>query len=115
SDLHHELVTRGSVITARGPAGEPCIAATYRHRLGGYLRAALSPGFPVRRGGGPGGAPPTRPPAPAPSWVGGLAGWPGWLMGCRRLSVIGHLALPAARRRGWRCRAGMSVVVETLP
>ena len=32
SDLHHELVTRGSVITARGPAGEPCIVATYRHQ-----------------------------------------------------------------------------------
>jgi ubiquinone/menaquinone biosynthesis C-methylase UbiE len=42
SDVHHELVTRGSVITARGPAGEPCIVATYRHQLGDYLRAAWS-------------------------------------------------------------------------
>src|SRR5260370_10210284 len=50
SDVHHELVTRGSVITARGPEGEPCIVATYRHQLGDYLRAALSPGLQVRRG-----------------------------------------------------------------
>jgi SAM-dependent methyltransferase len=49
SDVHHELVTRGSVIIARGPAGEPCIVATYRHQLGDYLRAALSLGLRVRR------------------------------------------------------------------
>src|SRR5580698_3386134 len=49
SDLHHELVARGSVIKARGPAGEPCIAATYRHRPGDYLRAGLSLGLQVRR------------------------------------------------------------------
>src|SRR5215471_13263383 len=41
SDVHHELITRGSVMTTRGPAGEPCIAPTYRHQLGDYLRAAL--------------------------------------------------------------------------
>jgi hypothetical protein len=40
--VHYELVTRGSVITARGPAGEPCIAATYRHQLGDYLRPAAA-------------------------------------------------------------------------
>jgi SAM-dependent methyltransferase len=47
SDMHHEQVTRGSVITARGPAGEPCITSTYRHQLGDYLRAALSLGLQV--------------------------------------------------------------------
>jgi hypothetical protein len=47
--MHHERVTRGSVITARGPAGEPRIAATYRHKLGDYLRAALRAGLQVRR------------------------------------------------------------------
>ena len=46
SDVHHEHVTRGSVITARGPAGEPCVAATYRHPLGDYLRPALSSSVP---------------------------------------------------------------------
>ena len=49
SDVHHELVTRGSVITARGPAAEPCIAATYRHQLGDYLPPALNLGLQVRR------------------------------------------------------------------
>jgi ubiquinone/menaquinone biosynthesis C-methylase UbiE len=49
SDVHHQLVTRGSVIKARGPEGEPCIAATYRHQLGDYLRPALSLGLQVRR------------------------------------------------------------------
>src|SRR5260370_1655253 len=48
SDLHPEQVTRGSVIKALGPAGEPCIVATYRHQLGDYLRAALSLGLQVR-------------------------------------------------------------------
>jgi SAM-dependent methyltransferase len=49
SDLHHQRVTLGSVIKARGPDGEPCIAATYRHQLGDYLRAALNLGLLVRR------------------------------------------------------------------
>src|SRR5215469_682923 len=49
SDIHHEYVTRGSVIKRRGLAGEPRIAPTYRHKLGDYLRAALSLGLQVRR------------------------------------------------------------------
>ena len=49
SDIHHEHVTRGSVIKARGPAGEPRIVATYRLLLGDYLRAALIVGLQVRR------------------------------------------------------------------
>ena len=40
--VQERAVLRGSVITARGPAGEPYIAATYRHGIGDYLRAALS-------------------------------------------------------------------------
>jgi ubiquinone/menaquinone biosynthesis C-methylase UbiE len=49
SDCHHEIITRGSVMTTRGPAGEPRIAPTYRHQLGDYLRAALSNGMQVKR------------------------------------------------------------------
>jgi SAM-dependent methyltransferase len=75
SDLHHELVTRGSVIKARGPAGEPCIAATYRHRLGDYLRAALSLGFEVRRCEEPAT---TQPAGPLPSPANGIGDWPDW-------------------------------------
>ncbi len=106
SDLHHELVTRGSVITARGPAGEPCIAATYRHRLGDYLRAALSLGLQVRRCEEPGAAQPTGPlPEPA-TGIGDWQDWPWSLMdylpsaaraagACPSL-VIWHFQLPAA-------------------
>jgi ubiquinone/menaquinone biosynthesis C-methylase UbiE len=49
SDVHHELITRGSVMTTRGPEGEPRIAPTYRHQLGDYLRAALRKGLQVKR------------------------------------------------------------------
>ena len=80
SDIHHEHVTRGSVIKARGPAGEPGIVATYRHRFGDYLRAALSVGLQVRRCEEPGAAPPGRP-LPEPSTeIGGWQDWPWSLM-----------------------------------
>ena len=106
SDLRHELLTRGSVIKARGPAGEPCIAATCRHRLGDYLRAALSLGFQVRRCQEPGAAQPVGPlPEPA-TGIGDWQDWPWSLMdylpsaaraagGCPSL-VIWHFQLPAA-------------------
>jgi SAM-dependent methyltransferase len=105
SDVHHQLVTRGSVIKAVGPAGEPFIAATYRHRLGDYLRAALSLGFHVRRCEEPGAA---RPGAPVPEAAAGIGEWQDWpwsLMdylpsaaraagGCPSL-VIWHFQLPS--------------------
>ena len=111
SDVHHEHVTRGSVIKARGPAGEPCIVATYRHRLGDYLRAALSLGLQVRRCEEPGGRQPGEPqpdgPLPEPATeIGDWRGWPWSLMdyvpsmaraagGCPSL-VIWHFQLAAA-------------------
>jgi SAM-dependent methyltransferase len=106
SDVHHELVTRGSVITARGPAGEPCISATYRHRLGDYLRPALSLGFQVRRCEEPDAAPPDGPlPEPATD-IGDWQDWPWSLMaylpsaaraaGRFPSLVIWHFQLPAA-------------------
>jgi SAM-dependent methyltransferase len=106
SDVHHELVTRGSGIKARGPAGEPYIADTYRHRIGDYLRAALGLGLQVRRceepiATGTG----KRLPVPAAE-IGDWQYWPWSLMGylpsamhaagdCRSL-VIWHFQLPAA-------------------
>ncbi len=109
SDLHHELVTRGSVIKARGPAGEPCIAATYRHQLGDYLRAALSLGLQVRRCEEPDAAPPTGPPPEPTTGIGDWRDWPWSLMdylpsavraagGCPSL-VIWHFQLPTASER----------------
>jgi SAM-dependent methyltransferase len=106
SDIHHELVTRGSVISALGPAGERWVAATYRHQLGDYLRPALSLGFQVRRCEEPRAAPSaSRPPEPAA----GIGGWPDWpwslldylpsaarAAGGRPSLVIWHFQLPLA-------------------
>jgi SAM-dependent methyltransferase len=75
SDIHHELVTRGSVITARGPAGEPCITATYRHQLGDYLRPALSLGLQVKRCEEPRV---THPDGPVPVPAADIGDWQGW-------------------------------------
>ena len=104
SDLHHERVTRGSVIKARGPAGEPCVAATYRHQLGDYLRAALSLGLEVRACEEPREAWPDEPlPGPAAE-VGDWDGWPWTLLdylpsaaraaGACPLLVIWHFQQP---------------------
>jgi ubiquinone/menaquinone biosynthesis C-methylase UbiE len=49
TDVHHELVFRGSVTRALGPNGEPGRAPTYRHTPGDFLRAALASGLLVRR------------------------------------------------------------------
>jgi ubiquinone/menaquinone biosynthesis C-methylase UbiE len=104
-DIHHELVTRGSVITARGPAGEPCIVATYRHQLGDYLRAALSHGLQVKRCEEP-TATGTGGPLPVPATqIGDWSHWPWSLMdylpsaaraaGGRPSLVIWHFQQPA--------------------
>ncbi len=106
SDIHHELVTRGSVITARGPAGEPCIAATYRHQLGDYLRPALCLGLQVRRCEEPGAVRLDGPPPEPATEIGDWRDWPFSLMGYlpsaaraaggRPSLVIWHFQLPAA-------------------
>jgi ubiquinone/menaquinone biosynthesis C-methylase UbiE len=106
SDVHHQVVTRGSVIKARGPEGEPCIAATYRHQLGDYLRAALSLGLQVRRCEEP-TATGTGAPLPVPAGeIGDWRYWPWSLIGYLPLAaqavgrcpslVIWHFQLPAA-------------------
>jgi len=106
SDLHHELTSRGSAITARGPAGEPCIAATYRHGLGDYLRPALSLGLQVRRCEEPRAVPLASRPAEPATDIGDWQDWP-WSLtdylpsagravgGCPSL-VIWHFQQPAS-------------------
>ena len=110
SDIHHEHVSRGSVITMRGPAGEPRIATTYRHPLGAYLRAALSVGLQVRgceepTYSQPGDQPVGPLPDPA-SEIGDWQDWPWSLMdylpsvarasrGRRPVLVIWHFRRPA--------------------
>jgi len=106
SDMHHERVTRGSVIKARGPAGEPCIVATYRHQLGDYLRAALSLGLQVRRCEEPRAAGQGGPLPEAATEIGDWQDWPWTLMDHlptaaraadgRPSLVIWHFRLPAA-------------------
>jgi SAM-dependent methyltransferase len=80
SDIHHELVTRGSVITARGPAGQPWVAATYRHQLGDYLRPALGLGLQVRRCEEPDAIRTDRPRSEPATEIGDWQDWPFSLM-----------------------------------
>jgi ubiquinone/menaquinone biosynthesis C-methylase UbiE len=105
SDVHHELITRGSVMTCRGPAGEPRIAPTYRHQLGDYLRAALRHGLQVKRCEEPRVVRADEPlPEPA-TWIGDWQDWPfsltdylpsaGRAAGGRPHLVIWHFHMPA--------------------
>ena len=105
SDVHHELVTRGSVMTARGPAGEPLIAPSYRHQLGDYLRPALSLGLQVKRCEEPRVAGANEPPAEPATEIGDWQDWPFSLLdylpsaeraaGGRPHLVIWHFQRPA--------------------
>ena len=105
SDVHHENITRGSVMTTRGPAGEPRIAPTYRHQLGDYLRAALRHGLQVKRCEEPRVIRADEPlPEPATE-IGDWQDWPfsltdylpsaGRASGGRPHLVIWHFQLPA--------------------
>jgi hypothetical protein len=81
------------VIKARGPAGEPYIAATYRHQLGDYLRAALSVGLQVRRCEEP---TVTGTGAPRPVPAGEIGDWQHWPW-----SLMSYL--PSAEQAVGRC------------
>jgi ubiquinone/menaquinone biosynthesis C-methylase UbiE len=104
SDIHHELLTRGSAMTTRGPAGEPRIAPTYRHQLGDYLRPALSLGLQVKRCEEPRAVTANEPPAEPATEIGDWQDWPFSLMdylpsaqraaGSRPHLVIWHFQLP---------------------
>ncbi len=48
SDVHPELVYRGSAVKAESPTGQPQLAACHRHTVADYLRAALAAGFRIR-------------------------------------------------------------------
>jgi ubiquinone/menaquinone biosynthesis C-methylase UbiE len=90
SDVHHDLVLRGSVVHALGPDGEPGLSPTYRHTVGDYLRAALPAGLRVRACEEPRRAVPQLPAAPDLD-PGGWADWP-WTL----LPLI-----PEATRSAW--------------
>jgi SAM-dependent methyltransferase len=81
SDVHHELVTRGSAIKAVGADGTPRIAPTYRHPFGQYLRAALGAGLQLTGCEEPGVASLSEPlPEPAVE-IGDWRDWPWSLWG----------------------------------
>jgi len=105
SDVDHENITRGSVMTTRGPAGEPRIAPTYRHQIGDYMRAALRNGLQVKRCEEPRV---DRAEEPLPEPATGIGDWQDWpfslsdyLPSAERASggrphlVIWHFQLPA--------------------
>ena len=81
SDVHHELVFRGSVVKALTANGEPGLVTTYRHTTGDFLRAALPAGFLVRRCEEPRGVRANDEPAPrrrtiADAAIGTWDDWP---------------------------------------
>lgn len=81
SDTHHELVSRGSVVKALGPSGEPGLVATYRHTPGDFLRTALPVGLQIRRCEEPQTRSADQPSPPAPEiTVGPWEEWPWSLM-----------------------------------
>lgn len=49
SDVHHALVSLGSVPRVRSASGEPGLLPAYRHLASDYLQAALPLGLQVRR------------------------------------------------------------------
>jgi ubiquinone/menaquinone biosynthesis C-methylase UbiE len=103
SDVHHELVFRGSVVKALTAAGEPGLVATYRHTPGDFLRAALPAGFQVRRCEEPRGSRAHDEPAPSPTALADvpLGTWQDWPWSL--LPVV-----PVAVRAAW---ATPSVIV----
>lgn len=48
SDVHPDLVARGSIVKGEGGRGEPLVASCHRHTVADHLRAALAAGFTVR-------------------------------------------------------------------
>lgn len=98
TDVHHELVRRGSVVPSRGPGGEPGLVPTYQHTPGDFLRAALPQGLEVRRceePGAPGEEVSLSTTGPAPATEGAdLGDWEDWPWSLMPL-------LPAATAAAW--------------
>jgi ubiquinone/menaquinone biosynthesis C-methylase UbiE len=49
SDVHPELLYRGSVVKSETTDGEPQMASFHRHSVADHVRAALAAGFTIRR------------------------------------------------------------------
>jgi ubiquinone/menaquinone biosynthesis C-methylase UbiE len=92
TDVHPELVGRGSIVHAVGADGVPALAPTYPHPIGDYLRAALPAGLTVRRCEEPQPRY-TDPPAPDPDRL-DPGDWPDWPWNLLAL-------VPTATRAAW--------------
>ena len=92
SDVHAELVFRGSVVRAVGTDQQPQLAATYRHTVGDFLRAALGAGFAVR--GFDEQAHPESAVAPVPEPTQDIGTWQEWPW-----TLLGMV--PEASRAAW--------------
>ena len=93
SDVHHEIIIRGSRPHALGPNDEPGVMPSYRHTPGEFLRAALPHGLQVRRCEEPGRPADDQAPQQLPTalTVGAWYAWPWSLMEL----------LPATTRAAW--------------
>ncbi|MEU6715740.1 methyltransferase domain-containing protein [Nonomuraea sp. NPDC046802] len=80
SDIHPEGVARGVVPPVRLPDGRPGRVATYHHRIGDYVRAALGAGLQVRRCDEPRLPVADSPEPAAPATLGPWEVWP-WCLG----------------------------------
>ena len=86
TEVHPELVYRGSVVRTLGRDGQPRFAETQRHTVGDYLRASLAAGFTIRRWEesprpATSDAPDTEAPAaPASPEIGDWTDWPWTLL-----------------------------------
>jgi SAM-dependent methyltransferase len=107
ADAYHEIVLRGSCPQALGPGNEPGLVASYRHRPGDYLRAALPVGLQVRRCEELDGSGGTRelPPPPDDLTVSGWREWP-WSL----LDLV-----PEATRAAWAVPAIVIWLFELDP
>jgi SAM-dependent methyltransferase len=94
SDVHHEIVLRGSVPQALGPDDEPGLVASYRHTVGDFLRAALAAGLQVRRCEEPRRSGHDLPPPPPPPTELTVSDWRQWPWSLLDL-------VPEAARAAW--------------
>ena len=92
SDVHHELVLRGSTPKTEGADGRPRMATVRRHTVGDFLRAGLAAGLSLRGfDEQPHPVQPDEPP-PAPTHeIGPWRDWPWTLVGL----------VPEATRSAW--------------
>jgi SAM-dependent methyltransferase len=117
SDVHPDLVYRGSVVKGASPTGQPQVASCHRHTVADYLRGALAAGFRVQGlAEEPRPAPGAQHPQPTPEPVRELGEWRYWPWTLLQWTpeaaraawdhpsvMVWHLALDGWQGAGGRC------------